>query len=70
MRDLLWSLWNDPKSVRKFIAALLTVAISAVALGAFSGPVATTVGLLAVFCNALGVYAVRNDEGRKPNVQA
>lgn len=69
MGELLWRLWNDPRTVRKFIVALLTVSATAIAVGAVSGPLAVVLGFVGVFCNALGVYGIRNDERRNHDVQ-
>ena len=60
MRQLLWSLWNEPKSVRKFIAALLTAASIAVAQGLVPEALGGWLPVVLAFAGAVGVYQVYN----------
>lgn len=62
MKELVRKLLNEPASVRKFILALLAAVITAVSLGALPASVGTAVAIATAFLNALGVYAIRNDE--------
>lgn len=52
---------TDPKSARKFIAALLGAVTVAVGVGLLPDAVGSWVAVVGAFLTSYGVYVVRND---------
>lgn len=60
MRELIWRLWNEPASVRKFIAAFIGAVVVAVSLGLLPETVGPWLAVISAFASSIGVYAVAN----------
>ena len=60
MKTMIKTLWEDPASARKFIAALLGAIVVAVGVGLLPPVVGDWIAVIGAFLSALGVYAVHN----------
>lgn len=60
MRNLVKSLLNDPRTVAKFVVALVAAVVIAVSQGLLPEAVGGWTTVVVAFLTALGVYAVPN----------